>query len=69
MASAIEATTHRNPHPVDYFDYFKMVEEGWKPSMELHMLKQPFVYKRPLSFSMVGPVTEMSLVLILEPTR
>ena len=26
MGRAIEATTHRNPHPVDYFDYFKKVE-------------------------------------------
>jgi hypothetical protein len=26
MGSAIEVTTHRNPHPVDYIDYFKMVE-------------------------------------------
>jgi hypothetical protein len=26
MGSAIEVTTHRNPHPVDYYDYFKMAE-------------------------------------------
>jgi hypothetical protein len=26
MGSDIEAITHRNPHPFDYFDYFKLVE-------------------------------------------
>jgi hypothetical protein len=25
MGSANEATTHRNPNPVDFFDNFKMV--------------------------------------------
>jgi hypothetical protein len=39
MDSAIEATTHRNPYVVDYFDYFKMAEAWWKPSMALPMLK------------------------------
>jgi hypothetical protein len=29
MGSAIEATTHRNPHSVDYFDHFKMAEALW----------------------------------------
>jgi hypothetical protein len=40
MGSLIEATTHRKPHPVDYFDYFKMVEAWWKHSMAMSMLKR-----------------------------
>ena len=42
MGSAIEATTHRNPHPFENVDYFKMAEAWWKPLMMLPMLKQPF---------------------------
>lgn len=42
MGSAIEATTHMNPHSVDYFEYFKMAEAWCKPPMPLAMLKDPF---------------------------
>ena len=50
MGSAIEATTHRKTHPVDYF---KMAEPWWKLSdaahavtdavmVQIKMLKLPF---------------------------
>jgi hypothetical protein len=31
MRSAIDATSHRNPHLADNVDYFKIVEAWWNP--------------------------------------